>query len=46
VAAVEAWLRVAKIREGAMFRRRHRGDVISDKRLDDRAVAELINEVI
>lgn len=46
VAAMQAWLAVAKIREGAVFRRCYRSDVISDKRLWDRAVAELIKETI
>ncbi|MFT6437793.1 MAG: site-specific recombinase XerC [Candidatus Azotimanducaceae bacterium] len=46
VAALQAWLKVAKIREGAAFRRCYRGDVISDKRLGDLAVAELIKKAI
>ena len=36
----------AKIREGAVFRRCYRADVISDNRLGDRAIAELIKESI
>ena len=46
VMAVEAWLASAKIIEGAVFRRFYKGDSLSDKRLGDRVVAELLKNAI
>jgi len=46
VAALQAWVAAAKINEGAVFVRLYRSDRLSNKRLGDRAVAELIKERI
>lgn len=46
VRAMKAWIASAKISEGAVFRRFYKGDSLSDKRLGDRAVAELIKTTI
>ena len=46
VAALQAWVAAAKINEGAVFVRLYRSDRLSNKRLGDRAVAELIKECI
>jgi len=44
VASLEASLNAARIKNGSVFRRMYRGDAVSDKRLGDRAVAELIKD--
>jgi len=46
VVALEAWMAAAKIHNGAIFRRVYRGDSVGEKRLGDRAVAELIKNCI
>lgn len=46
VAAIEQWMSAAKIQSGAVFRRFYRGGRLSENRLGDRAVAELIKEGI
>lgn len=45
VAALERWLRGAKITSGAVFRR-VRGDVVLEKRLGDSSVAELVKRAV
>jgi len=45
-AALQEWIAAAKVREGAVFLRCFRNDAISDKRLGDRAVAEVIKDAI
>jgi len=46
VAALQAWIAIARIDVGPVFRRFHRGDVVGDTRLGDRAVAEMIKDRI
>lgn len=46
VNAIQLWLAAARITSGAVFRRFYRSDTLSDKRVGDRAVAELIKEGI
>ena len=46
VSALQAWLVATKFRDGAVFVRCYRNDAISDKRLGDRAVAEIIKDTI
>ena len=46
VAAIQDWIVASRITAGAVFRRFYRNDVLSDKRLGDRAVADLIKESI
>lgn len=46
VEAVQEWLAAARITSGAVFRRFYRHDNLSDKRLGDRSVADLIKEAI
>jgi len=46
VAAIEAWLNTARVRQGKVFRRIYRGDRVSDNGLGDRAVAELVKDCI
>lgn len=46
VLALQEWIINGKIRDGAVFRRFYRGDVVSEQRLGDRAVAETIKEAI
>jgi len=46
VAALQEWIAVANVREGAVFLRCYRNDAISDKRLGDRAVAEVIKDSV
>lgn len=46
VAALQSWIVSSRITSGAVFRRFYRSDVLSDKRLGDRAVADLIKESV
>jgi len=46
VAALQDWMAVVKVHEGAVFLRCYRNDAISDKRLGDRAVAEVIKDAV
>jgi len=46
IAASQAWIVAGRIDKGAAFRRFYRNDVLSDKRLGDRAAADLIKETI
>lgn len=46
VAAIQAWIVAGRITAGAVFRRFYRSDVLSDKRLGDRAVADLIKDAV
>lgn len=46
VAALQAWISAANIRQGAVFVRCYRNDVIGDKRLSDRSVAEIVKDAI
>jgi len=38
VAALQAWIAIARIDAGPVFRRFQRGDIVGDTRLGDRAV--------
>lgn len=46
VTAMDTWLKLSRIKSGAVFRRFFRGDSIGQERLGDRAVAELIKDTI
>lgn len=46
VAALQAWLTAGRITSGAVFLRFYRSDKLSNKRLGDRSVADLIKEAI
>lgn len=46
VSAVQEWTAAARITSGALFRRFYRNDKLSDKRLGDRSVADLIKYAI
>lgn len=46
IAAVQSWASAARITSGALFRRFYRNNKLSDKRLGDRSVADLIKDSI
>jgi len=46
ITALQVWMSAARISHGAVFRRFYRHDTLSEQRLGDRSVAELIKQLI
>lgn len=46
VSAIQKWLLTTKIKNGPVFRRLFRNGTVSDNRLGDRSVAELIKDTV